>query len=950
MSQQQSIYGGRFAMYPPLFSKKSLLGLCIGTLLVTGSAYTADLPSIAPAFTPVAPVIDGKLDDEAWSKASWVELKHYTKGTPVSEKTQVYLLYDKTNLYIGFKCHESQMEKTLSEVTEENGPVFLDDCVEVMIAPTEVAMPGKYYHFVSSIAGVKYSYDGLYADVKPAFEAKAHKSKSFWTAEMAIPFSSLIRKDSNDAFWRINLFREQQPKHELSSWQPTDGGFHSPYLFGKLTGILVDGKFIGQKRTVEPEVNKVAPKSATIELTKAVDPSSDNFVIIPKPVKMTLLAKDFALNPQTRIVINEKASKGNRQAATEINEELKEYYGMVLPIVEASAVKDNDFTGCIVLGEPDNNSSVKNLVKKMNLEVTKETPGPEGYILNADDKTILIAGSDDAGTYYGVQSLKQLFRKTDKGAVYAKGAQIWDKPAFKVRSVHVIIDMDSDTVHTKMISKLFARFKMNDIVMEAEQGVKWESRPEIVTPYAMDKQKVRELVQYAKDHYMRVTPLIQSLGHGEWMFRKGNNLDFCEDTTYPYAYCPLNPKSYDFIFALMDEAIDLFDHPEYMHIGHDEHTNFGIFPSHPECKKIGNANLYFMDTMKIYNHLKAKGVKTMLWGDIFPKPEFKEKLDGLPRDVVIADWHYGPELKQPTVDWFQENGFQVLGGTWYDPKNISRFSEYGAKHNILGMMQTTWAGYDQNSSIVTREPFQVAAYITGADYFWNPAGRNINEMGYDPAKVLKGLWFPESVVKKQTRKGFSVNLDAYANMKLIDNGIQGFLGRGKGLDFSPFYANENKGNLKRLNDDVNYQTAKVQGVPAGIVLAGKGLTAGFPQIVKGIKVNQFADTLYFLHSTLYAAKYNDPVGQYIVTYQDNSKVVIDLNYRKNISGWQDVETYYLGNLSWQGVGIDDEGVFVRSMEWVNPYPAKKIKTIDFVAGSEKIAPVLLAITGTTPIK
>ncbi len=937
-------------MHPPLISKKTLIGFCLGTLITAGTAFSADLPSVAPAYTQAAPVIDGKLDDAAWSKASWVELKHYTKGTPVSEKTQAYLLYDKTNLYIGFKCQESQMDKTLSDVTIENGPVFLDDCVEVMIGPSEVVMPGKYYHFVSNISGIKYSYDGINPDTKPAFEVKTAKAKGSWTVEMAIPYTSLIRKDNNDSFWRINLFREQQPKKELSAWNATDGGFHSPYQFGKLTGILLDGKFIGLKKFIEPETNKVSLKSPTIDLAKAVDPTNENIVIIPKPVKMTLLDNDFALTAKTRIVINDKASKGNKQAAAEINEELKEYYGMELPIVEASSIKNMDFSGCIVLGEPDNNPTVKKLLGEMNLEVTKETPGPEGYVLKADDKTILIAGSDDAGTYYGVQSLKQLFKKSDKGIVSAKGVQIWDKPAFKIRSVHVLIDMDSDTVHAKMISKLFARFKMNEIVMEAEQGVKWESRPEVVTKYALDKDKVRELVKYAKKHYMRVTPLIQSLGHGEWMFRNGSNLDFCEDSEHPYAYCVLNPKSYDFIFALMDETIDIFDHPEYIHIGHDEHDMFGKFPNHPECKLVGNSNLYFMDTMKIYNFLKARGVKTMLWGDVFPKPDFKSKLAGLPRDVMVVDWHYGPELAQPTVDWYQENGFQVVGGTWFDPRNISRFSEYGEKKHILGMMQTTWAGYDQNSSIVTREPHQVTAYITGADYFWNPDNRNINAMGYDPAKVLKSLWFSGSVEQKKASKGFAVNLDAYANMRLEDNGTQGFLGRGKGLDFSPFFKDVAKSTLVHLNDDVNYQIAKIQGVPAGVVLAGKGITGGFPSLIKGIKVNQFADTLYFLNSTLYAAKFNDPVGQYIVTYQDNSKVVIDLNYRKNISGWQDVETYYMGNLSWQGVGIEDEGVFIRSMAWVNPYPAKKIKTIDFLVGTEKTSPVLLAITGTTPVK
>ena len=917
--------------------------LIVGSLQISAAAKSP-VPSVAPGYTQPPIVLDGKLNDAAWQKAPMVELNHYTTGKPAKARTTVALLFDDKYLYLGYKCYEPMMDKLVAENSTENSPVYMDDCLEIMIAPHEVALPDQYYHFAANSLGTKFTaLNGLGApvgDIK--WTVKTSKDKDAWYAEVAIPLSVLKDSDSNDAFWRINLFRERYTDPEYTSWALCNGTFHSPFNFGKLMGINLNGQFIGLKEVIKPTVNKTVDRIMTRNMERAVDPADEKVVIIPKPVKMTLLATDFPISTTTRIIVADNASKGNLQAAKEINEELKDEYNLELPIVAISQAKD--YANTIILGQPGN-PIVDALLKELNTVVTNTTPGAEGYVLKMTKQSILIAGSDEAGTYYGVQSLKQLFRKSPQGQIVAKGADIWDKPAFKFRSAHIIIDIDSPIVHTKMISKIFARYKVNNLIMEAEQGIAWKSCPEIKPKYAMTIEQAKELVKFANDHFITVTPLIQSLGHGEWMFRYNKNLEFCEYTTFPYAYCPLNPKSYEFILPIMEEAIDIFNHPEYLHIGHDEFQNFGKFPIHKDCIAVGAEKLYYMDTIKIYEFLKSRGVKTMMWGDILLKEPYKEIVKTVPRDIVIADWHYDGAKTQPSVDFFQDLGFKVLGCTFYDLNNMSNFSEYAYEKKSLGMMQTTWAGYDQNSSIIQREPQQVSAYIISADYAWNPVNRNINSLGYNSMKVLKKLWgFADA--NKPLKKGFSVNLSPFTNINLSYSAKSGgFLGYKNGNDLNKLVA-ESKNQTIRLLDDVNYRLSLHNGQPGGIVLQGNGITSTFPAQIKSIPVERYVDELYFLHTSLFGAPTGTRVGEYVVNYQDGSKVTIPLVYVESINGWKDITSYYYTQVGWQAVNDNNDALYLTPLAWKNLFPAKKIQSIDFVSSPEYTSPLLLAITGT----
>jgi len=911
----------------------TLMYFVIGCIL-TSIAYAqpAHLPVVSPTQTPRGITLDGVLNATEWQGAAKIDLKQNLTGKPMENPTEAFLMYDEQNLYVGFMCHEKEMDKVVSYMTTENGAVYLDDCIEVMINPAEATSERSYVHFAANIAGIRYTENRRIQGRVADWKVKTARQGESWTAELVIPLNYLVDENVNVAYWRINLFRERKAgKEEYYSWSTTRR-FHDSQNFGVLKGININGKFIGLKAPVMPA--KGSGKPGTQNLDVAQMEKESPMLIIPKPVQFIPTRQDFIFNPQTRIVIPMNPTKGHLQAATEINEELVEELGLVpLPIVNAADV--SDYQGCIVLGEFDNAG------KKAPLEQAK--PGPEGYVLWVGKKEIIINGTDEAGTYYGVQSLKQLLRRVDNGVI-VKGAWIWDQPAFPVRSVHVLLDNGSPVIHKKMIKKFFSRFKYNQIVMEAEHGIRWQSRPEVQKAYGMSPEEARELAQYAKDHYLEVVPLIQSLGHGDWMFGGINgkaNLEFAEDPQSHYAYCPLDPRSYDFIFSIFDEAIDIFQ-PRTIHIGHDEIDMRGTFPNHEYCKAVGKYDLYFADTLMIYNHLKSRGIKTMLWGDLFPKQGYKDNLPSLPKDILIADWIYGDQIEYPTTKMYMDKGFETIGCTWYIPANISRFSEYAYGNKAKGMMQTTWAGYNQNTSIVERAPEQVAAYITAADWFWNPVNRDVNNPGYDPFKVMKGLWYGHP--KVLPKKGFTVNLSPYANLSLVDPGLTGFMKIGKGQDFSSLVSQAQK-DVIHLEDNIQYRLSKVKEVPCGIALKGFGLMESFPSVVENIQINRKAFGLNFLHTTLYSMETGKLCGEYLITYTDNTQVKVPLIYGKNIGGWQDMSSYYSGNWSWFGMTANKRPVWLLQSRWINPYPDKTIRSMSMVNSPVNVSLVLMGITG-----
>lgn len=210
--------------------------------LMASSQCGADpkVVSVPPARGPIR--VDGRLDEAAWKSAGHIgSFKHYLRAAPVANRSQVFLLYDPSALYVAYKCSESNMPALRADVTAHDGSVWEDDAADFFLDPK--ADGASFLQFIANTAGTKY--DALGNDphgFNPAWEAQAVTRGDGWVLEMRIPFSEIGTESPEPGDrWLGNFCREEQPSSELSCWNATMGSFAAAGAFGEIIfGSLAD--------------------------------------------------------------------------------------------------------------------------------------------------------------------------------------------------------------------------------------------------------------------------------------------------------------------------------------------------------------------------------------------------------------------------------------------------------------------------------------------------------------------------------------------------------------------------------------------------------------------------------------------------------------------------------------------------------------------------------------
>jgi hexosaminidase len=883
--------------------------------MISGSAVSQldkqSIQQITPAFVTSPPSIDGRLDDACWASAPIAtDFRRNDGKGPAACQTIGRVCYDAENIYIAMECIEPEIGKLTAVFTKDGDPVWRDDSVEIFIAPYAVASREDFYHFSVNCLGARNGLIAESSNIEAPWTAAASTGTDRWFAEMAIPFKLLQPVGLNEPYWRIQFCRTDLVHAEESSWSEVPTQFSSFWRFGRLMQPASGLKFINYRGKPQPIRPSGTAKGAQ-PIKQVPSEHAEKPVIIPEPREVKQLGGSFTITPETRILIGKSSDPMDRRPAEEINEEIQRVAGFTLPIIDSASEMKN----CIILGERQ-----------------AAGVGKEGYVLEVKADSIAITGVDQAGAFWGAETLRQLISREATNKVTVPRVIVRDWPKFEYRGVHLLATSDALSFHGRMIEKVFSRFKINNILLQCEH-VEWDSHPEIRNQsVAMSKADVRKLIEIARLHHITVTPLLQSLGHLEWAFYGGNNLDMAEDPTTPYAYCPLNPKSHKFMADLIDETIELFGHPEYISLGRDEFDMRGQFPVHEECRRIGKEQLYIDDTIWLHDYLKARGTKMMMWGDMLSKPGFQEKVDQLPKDIVICDWHYGPNTEYPTLDFFKQHGFKVIGCTWYNPKNLCYFSADAYKRGIVGMMQTTWTGFWPEQTVLRDEFHQIHSYILGAAWAWSPGSPTLDDLPYESDRVFSDLWFTGE--SKVNRRWFSVDLSPYCNMSL-----KAWLNQGEGNDLSGLP--KGVSNLGGIPFNLgNKQSA--------ILLGGlPGILDGFGDKVTGIPVGSKADRLYFLSTTAFGEREGRKAGEYIIHYEDGTSERVDLVYGQTISAWDASRPASRTRSAWRGKTLSGSIIRVNTFVWDNPSPDKVIKSLDFLAADGQAAPTLIAITGET---
>ena len=199
------------------------LTLAAGILFLcspAGADPAEEVANVRKAFGPpvmwvgrpaAAPVIDGRLDDEAWSAARPVTLRFLAgRWETPTQKTEARVLADETAVYVAVKCFEAQGDRVIAAGTKRDGDLWNGDTVEVFLDPGHTSRRLNYYHVIVNPKGL--FYDGKGKDPKAwdaSIKVRSGRFDGGWTVELAVPMAEMGVAGRIPRVWGVNINRQR---------------------------------------------------------------------------------------------------------------------------------------------------------------------------------------------------------------------------------------------------------------------------------------------------------------------------------------------------------------------------------------------------------------------------------------------------------------------------------------------------------------------------------------------------------------------------------------------------------------------------------------------------------------------------------------------------------------------------------------------------------------------
>lgn len=548
------------------------------------------------------------------------------------------------------------------------------------------------------------------------------------------------------------------------------------------------------------------------------------------------------------------------------------------------------------------------------------------YNLTVSEQGVQITASDRKGFVQGAETLIKI---VDGDEIPC--CQVKDEPFCEFRGVHMYLPSVEQMPFVKRVIKyVLSPMGYNFMIMEIAGTMQFDSHPEINECFldaiakakaglwppfphgsvadgtVVSKKDVREYVEYVRSFGIEVVPEIQSLGHVQFMTlahpdiaEKDENAeevvldarlaDIPPKAFYAHSFCSSNPKSYEILFDLVDEIIEVVQPKEYVHMGHDEVYQIGVCPV---CKHKDPSDLFADDINKLYNYLKAKGYKMMIWSDMLqPVTKYKTfgAIDRIPKDILMLDFiwyfHLDKDIEQNLLD----QGFEVLVGNLYS-SHYPRYEKRIRSKGMRGGQISAWVG---NNEYSLGKEGKFYDFMLTAQMLWSESYTRFCRYSYD--KVISGM-IPQmrQVIQQKSYPSLAA--------------------------------------AKQETAIKDAQTLELVAAPSG---------SEYP-------VNAAFDSIVFEHaSSAFLRRIPwvalEKIGQYTIRYEDGTEEVIALEYGGNLSYWNRRQNepfaapYYRHN-GYSGTWFSDgrrcvastgEAATLYCYEWINPKPEVKIASILF---------------------
>lgn len=228
------------------------------------------------------------------------------------------------------------------------------------------------------------------------------------------------------------------------------------------------------------------------------------------------------------------------------------------------------------------------------------------------------------------------------------GTDLWDE---KFSYDEVAFDDDL----WESILRQSADTGINAIVLDLANAIEYASHPEIVKKGAWTRKRVRTEVKRCREMGIALIPKLNfATPHCKWLGR--------------YSRMISTTEYYQVANDLIKEVYELFEHPEYIHLGMDEEDAQHVAGQQLAIFRQGE--LYWHDLRYFIDCVADTGAKPWIWScSLFDHPEeFKKHIDA--DEIVLSPWYYNAfrkehwtpvESRQEYVTYYNEGAYKEMG-------------------------------------------------------------------------------------------------------------------------------------------------------------------------------------------------------------------------------------------------------------------------------------------------
>ncbi len=555
------------------------------------------------------------------------------------------------------------------------------------------------------------------------------------------------------------------------------------------------------------------------------------------------------------------------------------------------------------------------------------------------DGIVVVTAKTRLALLYGADTVLQVIDKTG-----LRRFNCDDKPSKAFRGFHTgLPSLKNFEFMRRFFRYVLLPLRYNMVFVQFAAAMRYDSHPEIAEAWlrnrdayekglqpklphldmnaegdVLEKEDVLRFIEFARELGFEIVPEVQSLGHVQYITMAHPELAEIEESevtvddtrnedarpaaVYHHCYCPSLEESYKLIFDLMDEIIELVKPERFVHIGHDEVYQIGVCK---RCRKKDSAELFAYDVQRLYDHAKEHGLGVMMWSDMIQPPPFAKYLtykaaDKLPKDIIMLDFIWYFNFEHDLENSLLEAGYKVGVGNLYS----SHYPRYSSRINKDGMIGG-----------------QISTWITVSEEVYGNNGKF-----WDMIYLSEMLWNTENY-NESNRKAYNNIIASCIQPAMRDNL------RGK---FAPEGYKATQIKLPMPDEALPYELR---------TLCPKAFLAKD----KKIKVGAMHDRIVFEHATLYSAPRIvwvpfEKFGEYIITYVDKTTVKVPLKYAENVMAYNTsygmpmpqqfyrhngyVGTWFTDPV-YAGKSLSGDDLTVSGFVWENPYPKKKIATIEY---------------------